>query len=153
MPSIRADTRLGDLRNRQPTEDSPEQGVAVIFDVQLSTAEHWIEGDTHVIRSLEFDVIAGAPTFEEALTKFLTEVMAFAIYLGELESLASNEEEMFHRLAPRLARVAQHVEQLTTSKKQSVLGAAFAGVRHRRDTGRRWQRLSEQPGSAVPSLA
>jgi hypothetical protein len=152
MPSKLADTKPGDLHRAQLTEDLPEQGVAALFDVELSTAEHWIEGDIHVIRSLELDVIAGAPTFEEALTSFLTEIMGFAIYLGELESLASNEEEMFHRLAPRIARVAQHVEQLPAARTQSVLGAAVAGVRHRRDTGRRWRRLSEQPGSAVPSL-
>ncbi len=124
-----------------------------MFDVELSTADYWIEGDVHVIRSLEFDVIAGGSTFEDALTKFLTELMGFAIYLGELDSPAANEEEMFHRLAPRLARVAQHVEQLTAGKKQSIVGAAVAGVRHRRDTGRRWHRSSEQPGSAAPSLA
>jgi hypothetical protein len=124
-----------------------------MFDIDLSTAEYWIEGEDHVIRSLEFDVVAGGRTFDEALSRFLTDLLAFAVHLGELESLASNEEEMFHRLAPRIAKVAQCVEQATARSQRSIVGAAIAGVRRRRNTGHEWHQLSEQPGSAMPSLA
>ncbi len=129
------------------------RGVAGMLDIDLSTAEYWIEGEDHIIRSLEFDVLAGGRTFDEALSRFLTELLAFAVYLGELESPASNEEEMFHRLAPRIARVAQRVEQTTDRSRRSIVGAAIAGVRRRRDTGHEWHQCSEQPGSAVPSPA
>jgi uncharacterized protein (DUF2252 family) len=124
-----------------------------MLDVDLSTAEYWIEGEDHVFRSLEFDVVAGGRTFDDALSRFLNDLLAFAVYLGELESPASNEEEMFHRLAPRIARVAQRAERATARGQLSIVGAAIAGVRRRRDTGHEWHQLSEQPGSAVPSLA
>ncbi len=104
-----------------PTEANAERGSASVCigskEIMLSEAVRWVEpnGD-HVIRSVEFDVGVGAPTFEEALAKFTQTVIDFAAYLGEIgaSDLADNEEEMFHRLAPRVIRVG-FVRQIPTS--------------------------------------
>lgn len=73
--------------------------------IELSQGVWWMdESGDYVIRSTEFDVIAGGRTFDEALAAFNRNVVDFAVYLSELEERAENEEEMFHLLAPRVLR-------------------------------------------------
>jgi hypothetical protein len=91
--------------------------------IALSEGVRWVEPDgAHVIRSLEFDVIAGAPTFEEALSRFIDNLYDFAAYLGELEDPAENEEEMFHRLAPRLVQVSREFARYESRRKRPLVG-------------------------------
>lgn len=98
-----------------PTDDRRQKGAASLCDVELSVAEYWIDGPDHVIQSLEFEVIAAADNFDQALARFLSGVIEYAVYLGELEDPAENEEEMFHRLSPRLARAFQRFEHRDTA--------------------------------------
>jgi hypothetical protein len=117
----------------------------------LSAGFWWRDehGD-YVIRSSEFDVIAGGGSFQEALHKFVRGVIDFAAYLGELEDLAENEEEMFHRLAPRIAKVAQEFERVdSNSQRQPIV----VSLRRRRKPPEQWHPSSRLHGSRQLSHA
>jgi hypothetical protein len=147
------------VRRDHPTEANPETGRARLRvgdqDIVLSDGMRWVEPDgEHVIRSLEFDVIAGGRTFEEALSKFIDSLFDFAAYLGELEDPAENEEEMFHRLAPRLVRLSRELERCRESqRKLPLLSVNLSRRRSKREDVREWQPLSRQRGSRLPSPA
>jgi hypothetical protein len=121
----------------------------------LSEGVRWVEPDgDHVIRSLEFDVAVGAPTFEAALSKFIDNLFDFGAYLGELEDPAENEEEMFHRLAPRLVRVSRELERLLKPPRRRPLVSVNLPRRHgAREDAREWDPSSRQPGLHLPSHA
>lgn len=144
---------------RTPTEAEPETGHAALrigdHKVVLSEGIRWIEPDgNHVIRSLEFDVTVGAPTFKAALSKFIDNLFDFAAYLGELEDLAENEEEMFHRLAPRLVRVSRELERLLEPpRKRPLFSVNLPRRRGSREDVRAWYPSSRQHGSQLPSHA
>lgn len=145
-------------KDRTPTEAEPETGAVTfhigVEEVVLSEGVRWIEPDgCHVFRSLEFDVVAGARTFEEALSKFIDGIFEFAVYLGELEDPAENEEEMLHQLAPRLFRMSREVERcLESDRKRPLVSLNLRSRRHGREDVREW-RPSRQRGLQVPSPA
>jgi hypothetical protein len=123
--------------------------------IVLSEGVRWVEpeGD-HVIRSLEFDVAAGAPTFEAALSKFIDNLFGFAAYLGDLEDPVENEDEMFHRLAPRVVRVSQELERLLKPpRRRPLISVNLPRRRGSREDVREWDPSSRQPGSHLPSHA
>lgn len=144
---------------RAPTEAAPESGRAMLHvgdrAFVLSEAVRWMEPDGHyVIRSAEFDVIVGAPTFEAAFTKFIDGLFDFAAYLGELEDLADNEEQMFHILASRLVGVSKELERNAYRCKRPFISVNLPRRRRgRRDGIREWQPSSRQRGLQAPSHA
>lgn len=144
---------------RVPTEQEPERGCATLrvgsSQIALSEGLRWVEPDgQHVIRSVEFDVNVGAETFESALSKFIMGLCDFAVYLGDLEDRAENEEEMFHRLAPRVIRVAQALERHSEARFQRATGMKkLARGRRLGEDRHEWRPLSLQPGSRRPSHA
>ena len=109
-------------QRREPTEHNPEEGQIVLFDVVLSDVEHWIEDGDHVFRSLEFDVIAGAPDLRAAVWQFITKASGFAVYLDELEDLAENEHEMRDVLAGRLLHLLPHLEPFREAHHSPAYG-------------------------------
>lgn len=144
----------------EATEAEPEIGCASLSvgnrTIVLSEGERWLEpnGD-YVIRSLEFDVIAGGSTFAEALTKFIDGLFDFALYLGQLDDPAENEEEMFHRLAPRLLDVSRELERRRESQRQKPISfnINLPILRMSREDVREWHPSSRQLGSRLPSPA
>jgi hypothetical protein len=100
---------------------------------------------------LEFDVTVGAGTFQAALSKFILALCDFAVYLGELDDLAENEEQMFHLLAPRMIRVTQEFERFCESKEETAGGKKLARKRRLREDRHEWRRLSLQPELRQPS--
>jgi hypothetical protein len=144
--------------DQAPTEAEPEIGAAMMcvgdHEIVLSEGARWIEPDgEHVIRSLEFDVIAGAPTFSDALSKFIDNIWDFVAYLAELEDLAENEMEMFHRLAPRLIRVSRELERVESRRKRPLVSVNLRRRRRSRKDVRGWHPSSRQRGSRLPSHA
>ena len=138
-----------------PTEETPERGVLTMFDVDLSEADYFVADGDHVIRSREFDVIAGGASFAEALDAFGAKLLDFAIYLGDLEHLAENEESMFHILAPRVMRITRAFERYEEEQKRRRLhlfGLSIGRLRSEEDRPE-WHQSSRHGGSSVPSLA
>lgn len=149
---------VAEISERRPTEADPQRGCAMLAPggepLLISEGEWWVEdnGD-YVIRSLEFDVIAGGPTFREALAKFIHDVFEFGIYLGELEDPAENEEEMFHLLAPRALRAIREMERVESERVEARPKLRSLLPRRRRsgEDVRAWHPSSRQPGSLRPS--
>lgn len=142
----------GGVGRENPTEDQPSSGYAHFViageEFLLSDGCWWIDDDgEYVIRSSEFDVIAGGESFPHALAAFITNVLDYGVYLGELDELAENEEEMFHKLGPRLARVAQALSQMESRRRRQLI------PRRRRERPEQWHPSSRHRGSRLPSPA
>lgn len=151
--------REANVVREHPTEAEPSVGSAALSiedqEVVLSEGVWWIEpnGD-YVIRSVEFDVVAGGPTFQDTLAKFIDNVWEFGVYLAELEDRAENEEEMFHLLAPRLLRISRELERCLEAKEHRPFISVNLPRRGRsRHDSREWLPSSRQLGSRVPSHA
>lgn len=98
-------------KDRQhPTEEAPELGALELAGVMLTKGEHWVEDGDFVFRSTEFDVIAGAPTFDAALREFGANVVSFVEYLAKLDDPADNEVEMVRLAVPRLAEIVSQLK-------------------------------------------
>lgn len=141
------------------TEADPELGSASLSlgdaEIMLSAGERWVEPDgEHVIRSVEFDVIAGGATFDEALSKFIDGIFDFAVYLSELDDRADNEDEMFQLLAPRMLRVSRELERCYESRrKKPWISINLPRRRRSHEDGRGWHPSSRPLGSQRPSHA
>jgi hypothetical protein len=126
-----------------------------MFDIDLTEADYFVDNGDHVVRSREFDVIAGGASFEEALRAFSNKLLDFAIYLGELEQRAENEETMFHVLAPRVMRITrafERYEEQQRRRRRHVFGLSIGRLRTEEDRPE-WHQSSRHGGSSVPSLA
>jgi hypothetical protein len=137
-----------------PSEGEPQLGMLSMYGVDLSDAEYFVYEGDHVVRSREFDVYASGDSFGDALQSFGDALFDFGIYLGRLEERAENEEEMFHRLAPRLMEAARRHEQAERrARKTSILGVDVMVRRSGRQDEREWHQSSRLAGSSLPSLA
>lgn len=132
-----------------PTEDAPQVGVATMFGIELSEAEYFVRDGEHVIRSREFDVIAGGDYFWVALARFNRAVVEYGVHLGDLGDYAENEEQAFHALAPRLMRLMRERDEHRPTHWIFGLGL----TRRQDDEGRPEWRPSSGGGSSQPSLA
>ncbi len=133
-----------------PTEESPDTGRVTAFDVVLSEAEHWVEDSIHVIRSLEFDVVAGDPNFEAAVDQFGQKAEDLWTYLGETDRLTENENETFLLLSRRFHAVLRAYEQEEQRRRRRLISVS-SRLRHGART-RQWQPLSTPSTSSQPSL-
>lgn len=142
----------GEVGREHPTEHEPSVGYAGLVvggeDVVLSDGCWWRDSDgSYVIRSSQFDVIAGGSTFEAALGAFVRNVLDYWAYLAELDDPAENEAEMFRLLSPRLARVAQALARADERPRRRLT------LRRHRLRGEQWHTSSKQHGSHLPSPA
>jgi hypothetical protein len=135
-----------------PTEDEREIGCITWYDVRISDVEHWVEDGDYVFRSREFDVIAGAPSLDEAVQKFVQETRHYGQYLADLEDPGENETEQFQVLAPRIIEVAERLESEVAKQRRRI--NIPIGRRHRRGDHSSWHPRSPAPrNSSQPSAA
>lgn len=113
------------------TEAAPEYGRVVTFDTTVSFAEHWEEDGVHVVRSLDFDVIAGDPDFSRAIDQFVEKAEDLWIYLSGLEVISDNENEMFLKLAPRFLDIYKELERREASRRERMISISFGRLRQR----------------------
>jgi hypothetical protein len=131
----------------EPTEANPSEGVAVVLineDAYLVSEGAWWrdEAGDYVIRSSEFDVVAGGDTFDEALGDFIREVIGYGGYLSELGSRAENEDEMLQLLTPRMFRITQALQIAERPPAHTA--------RRRRGSPREWRSRQAGSRSALP---
>lgn len=135
-------------------EHAATPGLASRFDIVVSEGEHWVEDGEHVLRSTEFDVIAGDPDFERALAKFIDKHEDLWIYLSQVEELTDNENETFLALAPRFVAIHREFERREEERRERLINISFGRVRRlqRGAPFRAWQ-SSTQAQSSQPSVA
>ena len=136
------------------TEGAPDPGCAVSFGILVSEGEHWVEEGVHVIRSTEFDVIAGDPDFDRALDQFVDKHEDLWGYLSGLEELTDNENETFLKLAPRFLAIHRELERREEERRKRRISVSFGAFRrrHRGNTLHGWQQGSSTPArSSQPS--
>jgi hypothetical protein len=140
-----ADTHLPD----EPlTEASPEYGCVVAFDTIVSFAEHWEEDGVHVLRSLDFDVIAGDPDFDRAVDQFVEKAEDLWSYLSGLETITENENETFLTLAPRFLEIYKELERREARRRERVVSIDFSRLRQRGEHQlRNWRPSIPSPAS------
>ena len=119
------------IRPEPLTEDAPEYGCVLAFDTIVSYAEHWEEDGIHVLRSLDFDVIAGDGEFQRALDQFVEKAEDLWSYLSSLEVISDNENEMFLKLAPRFLGIYKELERREASRRERVVSIDFGRLRQR----------------------
>lgn len=125
-------------KDDQPTEACPERGEVSLFEgVATFPAEHWLEEDgTHVLRSLEFDVIAGGATLEEAMAAFHDKARDLWVHLGELEEVTEGENELFVAVARRWHAVfaelqRREAERIQMERRRRLINFQFKRARER----------------------
>ena len=93
-----------------PTEATAHTGFAFLVAAgeaaYVSEGCWWYDHGDYIIRSTEYPLIAGAATFEAALTKFAEMVVDFIVFLQELPDRVDSEEEMLSWVRPRLRELA-----------------------------------------------
>jgi hypothetical protein len=126
-------TRIEKIRD-QPTINAPANGlVSTVVNGQelpLSEADYWVQGDSYVVRSREFDCFAEGPDLDAALTAFGMEVYDYADAVqrrSEVGEATEAERESLKVLSHRLSRVylAERRQQLSQSR-------GFLGRRRKR---------------------
>ncbi len=103
------------------SEAAPEYGCVVAFDTIVSFAEHWQEDGIHVLRSLDFDVIAGDADLQKAIDQFVEKAEDLWSYLSNLEIISDNENEMFLKLAPRFLEIYKELERREARRRERVV--------------------------------
>jgi hypothetical protein len=141
MPSQPAQTNA-------PTEEAPEEGCIAIVEVPSFLAEHWVEDGVHVVRSPEFDIIAGDEDFERAVDQFAEKAEELWGYLSELEGPTENEQETLVALASRFHRIYRELERREEKRRRRLISVAFPRRGHVRDWRPSTPRRSSQPSPA-----
>lgn len=141
-----------------PTEQSPEYGVVVIADKPISLAEHWVEGNVHVLRSLEFDVIAGSEDFQQAVDQFAEKAEDLWGYLSRQDGISGNENETFVLLAARFLDIYKELERreqarLEEERHQRLVSIHLNRQRQRGEHLRNWRPRSTPSLVSQPSAA
>jgi hypothetical protein len=101
-----------DSATTMPTEESPEVGVIVYADEPIFEAEHWIEDGEHVLRSTEFELVAGDSSLTAAVNRFVEDAEDLWGHLEETRDLTANELELVSLLAKRFRKILQVVEEI-----------------------------------------
>jgi hypothetical protein len=123
------------------------------FDTIVSFAERWEEDGFHVIRSLDFDVTAGAPDFQSAVDQFVEKAEDLWSYLSNLETISDNENEMFLKMAPRFFRIYKELERREANRRDRVISINFGRLRQRGEHSLRNWRPSAPASASQPSHA
>lgn len=118
------------------------------FDTIVSFAEHWVEDGAHVIRSLDFDVIAGDPDFQRAIDQFVEKAEDLWSYLSGLEVISENENEMFLTMAPRFLKIYKELERREARRRERLISINLGRVRQRgQHSLRNWRPSTPAPVS------
>lgn len=115
----------------------------------MSRAEYWVEDGMHVIRSLDFDVIAGDPDFSRALKQFGEKAQSLWEYLSGLESISDHENETFVVLARRFTDLFRELERREEERRRKLISINF----RRRRGEHNWQPVSTPGPFSQPSPA
>lgn len=124
----------------------------MLFDKIVSSAERWEEDGVHVIRSLDFDVIAGDPDFQKAVDQFVEKAEDLWSYLSSLETISENENEMFLKMAPRFLDIYKELERREKARRERVISINFGPLRQRGQHSLRNWRPSQPASASRPSL-
>ena len=132
------------------TEAAPEYGCVMALGHIISFAEHWEEDGVHVLRSLDFDVIAGDANFQKAVDQFVEKAEDLWSYLSGLETISENENEMFLKLAPRFLEIYKEFERREARRRERVISINFGRFRQRGEHSlRNWHPSIPAPASPV----
>ena len=97
------------------TENTPQTGcVTLAGGVALSAADRWFEDGQHVIRSLEFDLVAEDPDPSRVVDVFVESAQDLGVALLELGArgeATEHETETLALLSQRLFTAAQFLER------------------------------------------
>lgn len=108
----------------------------------LARADAWREGDTYVIRSTQFDVIAEDEDFGRALDTFVTWLFDRATQLAELVDDGKATEDEGHTFAELSARVFPLLREIEMQERR-------LHIRRRRATST-WRHHGTQASSSGP---
>lgn len=136
-----------------PTEATPEHGCVMAFDTIVSLAEHWEEDGLHVVRSLDFDVIAGDADFQNAIDQFVEKAEDLWSYLSGLETISDHENEMFLKMAPRFLEIYKELERREARRRERLISIDFGRLRQRGEHSLRNWRPSIPASASHPSRA
>lgn len=130
-------------------------GYASRVGIVVSEGERWVENGIHVVRSTEFDIIAGDEDFEVAVGKFIDMHEDLWSYLSSVEELTDNENETFLALAPRFLAIHREFERREEERRKRLISISFGGFRRgqRGNSLHAWQSGSTQANSSQPSVA
>ena len=93
----------GDPVTDRPTAMQPSTGRLVAFGTLLSEVAHWVEGDLHVFRSLDYDVIASGPDERAAISAFVQNSADYARFLHDPSGDPTDEDrELATQILDRL---------------------------------------------------
>jgi hypothetical protein len=138
-----ADALNGD--GNQPTEDRPEFGFVEVCGTPLSIAGRWVtEHGTHVLASLEFDVVSEAADLPSGIQSFGALAQDLSEYLNEL--VASGEATEYEAavaavLNERLAEIHRRWRRnRVKTRRRELLQALRLVGRSGQSKGSSWHR-------------
>jgi hypothetical protein len=106
------------------SEQTAEEGCVLVSgphrDYILSDAVAWREGDTYVIRSSEFDVMAEAEDFSEAIDVFVCRLLDYTSMLHDLvdkDCATPDEASAFMELAGRFFPLVEALQRARPRKR------------------------------------
>lgn len=134
-----------------PTEATPDLGRITAFGVVVSEAQHWVEDGIHVLRSTEFDLVAGDADFQRAVDLFGEKTQDLFWYLADLPHITEVENDTFVLLAPRFMQIQQELERREAQRRRQLV--SFPRLKRRGAHDRNWQPLSTPRKFSQPSHA
>lgn len=136
------------------TFDVPEEGELSLYGTRISGVEHWFEDGDHVLRSTEFDLIAGAPSLEEAAERFVESLEDLAEAVGDLvraERSLEHERDVGLVVLGRLA-AAYKAGAREVYRETRLLRVLSLFRRRRGDSRGRFLPSSAPPSSPPPAV-
>ncbi len=107
----------------------------------LSEVAHWVEGDLHVFRSLEYDVIASGPDQLAAISAFVQASADYARFLHDPAGDPTDEDrELATQILDRLFEGSARALESEVHRRLVVRLLRRRGD----DAGRPWHLLSAQ---------
>ena len=111
--------QFGDL-----TEETAQDGcVMLVGGIALSTASRWYEDGLHVIRSLEFDLMAEDPDPAHVVDVFVENAQDLAMTLVDLQTrgeATEHETETLAVLSQRFFEAAQSMERARARRRIQI---------------------------------
>lgn len=141
------------LDPRLAGEEARERGCVRVFRAAEFPVEHWIEDDWHVLRSLEVDVMASAPTLDDAVGEFIEKLRDLLQYLSGLEDPTDGEKEVIAAFTPRFMAILTEFQRREERRQRRALPRILRRIGASRHS-RHWPSESSKPASfSQPSHA
>ncbi len=150
MATVPDISTLADPAPDGPTADDPGYGTIGIYNQPISDVAYWIEGGDHVFRSVEFDIIAGAPDFDEAISKFIDNAEDLATSIAELDGddRTAQESQDAMTIFQRLAGAYEESERIEQERRRRM---RLLRLLRRRPDSHRGFRPSSSPRTSSPA--